>query len=187
MFSDSFSQRPLSNYVSFPFPVVLQTLIVLYLKRQFLLTCRRNTMGQLVTEGSMQGFWPDFITFLIMYTCPLPNHCSIHMTIPLTLRMETAKCIDLRQYICAKPALNSFELLNAITYYTYIDFYKGIQESIRHLRVTRRRLGESSGMRRRVVTYLPDNTWSQHERRQPSVKESVCCITGYGLRTDMQQ
>jgi len=187
MFSDSFSQRPLSNYVLFPFPVVLQTLMLVYLKRQFLLTCRRNMMGQLVIEGSMKGFWPDFVTFLIMYTCPLPYHSSIHMTITLTLKMETAKRFDLRQYICAQPALNTSELLNAITYYPYTDFYKGIQESIRDLRVTRRRLGESSGMRRHVVTYLPDNTWSQHERRQPPVKESVCCITGYGLRTDMQQ
>jgi len=127
MFSDPFRQRPLSNYVSFPFPVVLQTLILVYLKRQFLLTSRRNMMGQLVIEGSMQGFWQDFVTFLIMYTCPLPNHCSIHMTITLTLKIETAECIDLRQYVCTKLALNPSELLNAITYYLYIDFYKGIQ------------------------------------------------------------
>jgi len=40
--------------------------------------------------------------FLIMYTRPLPNHCSIHMTITLTLKVEKAKCIDLRQYRLCK-------------------------------------------------------------------------------------
>jgi hypothetical protein len=77
MFSDPFRQRPLSNYVSFPFPVVLQTLI--YLKRQFLLTRRRNMMGQLVTEGSIQGFWPDFVTFLIIFFI-VPTH-ALHYTL----------------------------------------------------------------------------------------------------------
>ena len=118
------------------------------------------------------GICKDFSqTFLITYTFLIPNHFSIHKT----LKMETAKCIDLIHCHLCKTALKSSELSIVITYYLYIDFYKGSQESIRGLRVTLRQLGVSSGMRRRVVTYLPDDTWSHHDRRQPSAKECLFC------------